>query len=145
LADRLNRLLDRYFGELLNGGDFSAAAAAPEILAPGFRFYGPTYPEGRDAAGLHEFLSLLRRGFSDKRFVELDRLVAGDRAAVRFRMTGTHDGLFQGVPPTRRATVVEGCDLFRLSPDHDRILEVRAYFDLLTLLSQLGVIPKALS
>ena len=138
MSARLHPPIDRYFAEILNGGDFSAA---PEILAPGFRFYGPTYPEGRDAQGLHEFLSLLRQGFSDKRFAELDRLVDGDRAAVRFRMTGTHDGFFQGVPPTRRATVVEGCDLIEMD-SAGRIVSVRAYFDLLTLLSQLGVIPQ---
>ncbi len=129
-------LVGRYFGELLNAGDFSRAS---EILAPGFVFYGPTAPAGLDTRGFEAFVDSLHQGFSDKFFVEIERLGLGDRMVSRFRMTGTHDGTFEGIAATGRGTDVEGCDVFYFAGG--RIAVARAYFDLLGLLAQIGAAP----
>jgi steroid delta-isomerase-like uncharacterized protein len=131
-------LIDRYFAELLNGGQFETA---DEIVTPDFRFYGPSAPQGRTIAGLAQFVADLRVGFSDKHFEELERIVEGDRAASHFQMTGRHDGSFHGIPPSGRLTKLDCCDLFYFRDG--RIAQVRAYFDFLDLLKQLGAIPGA--
>jgi steroid delta-isomerase-like uncharacterized protein len=130
---RMN-LVDRYVSQILNAGDLSAAN---EILAPTFSFSGPSTRHGLDARGFMQFLAETRAAFSDKRFTELDRIVGADRVALRFRMTGTHDGSFHGIPPTGAKIDVEGCDVIYLYGD--KIGEVRAYFDLMPIVQNLLV------
>lgn len=127
-------LVDRYLSELLNAGDFSTAH---EILAPNFRFYGPSTRSGLDAGAFMRFIAETRAAFSNKRFIELDRIVDVDRVALRFRMIGTHDGVFHGIPPTGAMIDVEGCDVVYILGD--RIAEVRAYFDLMPIVQNLLV------
>jgi steroid delta-isomerase-like uncharacterized protein len=128
-----NRILvDRYLSELLNDGDF---AAAEEILAPNFSFYGPSTRQGLDSGSFMRFIRETRAAFSNKRFTEIDRIVEGNRVALRFQMTGTQDGMFHGIPPTGAAIEVEGCDVIYIL--HDRIAEVRAYFDLMPVVQKL--------
>lgn len=119
-------LIDRYLSELLNAGNFTAAN---EILAPDFVFFGPSNPQGLDTEGFRVFIKETRAAFSNKRFTELDRIAQGDRVALRFRMTGTQDGTFCGIPPTGAMIDTEGCDIIYIRGD--RIAEVRAYFDLM--------------
>lgn len=128
-------IIERYFRELLNEGNF---AKAGEILTPDFTFYGPLALGGLNCQGLAEFIRRLRSAFSDKHFVELERVVERNMIASRFRMTGSHDGPFQGIPPTGRRIDVEGCDLFTLR--EGRISVTRAYFDLTTIMMQIGVL-----
>jgi steroid delta-isomerase-like uncharacterized protein len=118
-------LVDRYLSELLNAGDFTRAT---EILTPDFVFFGPSNPQGLDAEGFRLFIKETRAAFSNKQFVELDRIEGPDRFALRFRMTGTQDGTFHGVPATGAIIDTEGCDV--IYTRGDRIREVHAYFDL---------------
>jgi steroid delta-isomerase-like uncharacterized protein len=127
-------LVDRYLSELLNAGDFSAAH---EILAPNFKFYGPSTRLGLDAGSFMRFIAETRAAFSDKRFTELDRIVEGNRVALRFQMTGTHNGGFHGIPPTGATIDVEGCDVVYIVGD--KIAEVHAYFDLMPIVKNLLV------
>ena len=47
-------------------------------------------------------------------------------------ITGTHDGEWAGIPPTGRA-------IFEF--DGDRLLCEKVYFDMATVLTQIGVLP----
>jgi predicted ester cyclase len=44
----------------------------------------------------------VRAGFSDAHYKIEDMIAEGDRVACRITLTGTHDGEFQGSPPTGR-------------------------------------------
>jgi len=129
-------LVDRYFDELLNRGDFSRA---DEILAPDFVFRGPSTLHGVDQSGFRTFLEETRMAFSNKHFVELDRISEGNRVALRFRMTGTQDGYFHGIPPLGAVIDVEGCDLIYMH--NGRIREVRAFFDLAQIIREFLIPP----
>jgi steroid delta-isomerase-like uncharacterized protein len=129
-------LVDRYFDEILNRADFSKA---DEILTPDFVFRGPSTPQGVDQNGFRKFLEETRLAFSNKHFVELDRISEGNRVALRFRMTGTQDGYFHGIPPLGVEIDVEGCDLITIQDG--RILKVRAFFDLTEIIREFLVPP----
>ncbi|HUK92242.1 MAG TPA: ester cyclase [Blastocatellia bacterium] len=130
-------VIGRYFGELLNEAKFDLAE---EILTPDFKFFGPVSQHGGlDAEGLAGFVRMLRRAFPDKYFVELERFGDGARICSRFRMTGAHLGPFQGIPPTRGKIFVEGVDVFNIRDG--KIARVYAYFDLMTIMTQLGAAP----
>ena len=44
----------------------------------------------------------MRKGFSDVQWHIRDMAAEGDKVAVRWELTGTHDGEFMGIPPTGR-------------------------------------------
>jgi len=129
-----NVLLDRYFSELLNKGEFAGAA---EILSPDFVFFGPSISDGLGRDGFMRYIEEMRAAFSNKQFTELERIVEGNRAAVRFRMTGTQDGQYRGLPALGGSIDVEGCDLILVRSG--KIAEVRAYFDLVAVIQKLLV------
>lgn len=129
-------LIDRYFSELLNQGDF---AKAHEILSPDFVFYGPSTTAGLGCQEFIRYIEEMRAAFSNKRFTELDRITQGNRVAIRFRMTGTQNGPFFGLPPSGISIDVEGCDLIVVKAD--KISEVRAYFDLMAIIQKFLMPP----
>ncbi|MEO7004506.1 MAG: ester cyclase [Acidobacteriaceae bacterium] len=134
MGNNNTNLVDRYLSELLNAGNFTGAR---DILAPNFIFYGPSTQNGLDAGGFQRHIKETRAAFPNKRFTELDRIGDGDRVALRFRMTGTHHGPLNGIPPTGATIDVEGCDVIYI--DQGRISEVRAYFDLMPVVQNLLV------
>jgi len=104
---------ERIWVEGLNRGDVSAAEAvfAPDCVvhitavAEPFRGVGPW----------KELVAGLLRAFPDLHFTIEDQLVQGDRAAFRWRATGTHTGPLGAVPPTGKPVVVDGLILDRMA------------------------------
>jgi predicted ester cyclase len=68
-----------------------------------------------------------------------DVIAEDDRVAVRFRLTGTHSGSFMGHPPSGRPIDAGALALMTLAAG--RVTELRAEFDQLGLLQQLGALP----
>lgn len=52
-------------------------------------------------------------------------------------MTGTHEGEFNGIPPTGREVDQQGMEKLRLADN--RVQEAHIYFDRQEMLTQLGV------
>jgi steroid delta-isomerase-like uncharacterized protein len=67
-----------------------------------------------DRDGLWAGIVGLRAGFPDFTLTEVEVLVEGERAAVRWSATGTHRGEFLGVAPTGRAIAFRGLELIRV-------------------------------
>lgn len=62
-----------------------------------------------------------------------------DAVVIEGRMTGTHRGPWAGVPATGRSMELRAAIFFTF--DDDRLLRETVYYDELTLLGQLGVLP----
>ncbi len=62
---------------------------------------------------------------------------AEDRVVVRWTISGTHKGPFQGIAPTNKSFKVSGITIYRISGN--KISEVWRSWDLFGLLEQLGV------
>ena len=88
------------------------------------------------APAVHEFLSGVMGGFAD--FAAHVPVLHHAEAAViaEGRFTGTHTGTWAGLPPTGRTVDVRFCAVFDF--DEDRMLCERLYFDLATMMRQLG-------
>ena len=71
-----------------------------------------------------------------------DLLAEGDKVVTRFRVTGTHQGEFLGVPATGKPISVTGMWIHRL--ENGRIVEGRQWgeWDALGFLQQVGAVPK---
>ena len=79
-----------------------------------------------------------RAAFPDLRYEVVDAVGAGDRAAVRWRAAGTHQGQFGPVPATGRRVEYSGATFVRFDAQN-KIVDVWSVNELFGVLEQLGV------
>jgi len=81
--------------------------------------------------------------FPDFRFEILDVVAEGEKAAVRWRATGTFDGntRFEGMDPTGARIDLSGCDMLTIR--NGRIHRNEAYMNGAQMAQQLGALPPA--
>ncbi|WP_329333647.1 ester cyclase [Streptomyces sp. NBC_01352] len=131
------RIMERYTSEYLPGRD---PALASKFVSPDIVVHsgGQTW-QGRDT-----YLGIVAanlKAFPDLKWTVEDMRAEGDTVAVRYSMTGTHEGPFAGVEATGRAIRSESMAFYRLS--HGKIVEERAQLDMLGILQQMGAVPAA--
>jgi predicted ester cyclase len=95
-------------------------------------------PEGdfTGAEGLNAFVASLRASFPDAAFAVNDLNATGDTAVVRWTMTGTQTGVYQGIAPTGAAVVIDGSAILRFADG--LIVENWVSYDRLGLVRQIG-------
>jgi steroid delta-isomerase-like uncharacterized protein len=107
------------------------------LLSPAYRRFGSR----GEAHGLAEFKKSIvdtRAAFPDLLTVIDEILVEGDRAAVRWHSTGSHQRNFLDVPATQRSVAVSGATFARF--EDDRIVEEFVTWDPRSLLTALGIL-----
>lgn len=135
-ASAIATLVARFFADVLNGQN---PAAAAELLVADFTVHHPQLGTVQGAASLAAMFTSFRTGFPDLRYSVIEIIADGDRAAVRWRATGTHKGEFFGIAGTERAVVVTGTDVFHAA--NGRLTESWVSSDFFGLFTQLGVFP----
>jgi steroid delta-isomerase-like uncharacterized protein len=104
--------------------------------SPNYRVNGEPV-EGEDA--VRELLHGLMDGFSDFQ-AKIGKLHHADDAVFgEAQITGTHDGEFNGIPPTGKPIDIRMAAIFEF--EDDRLICEAVYWDFATLLTQLGVLP----
>jgi steroid delta-isomerase-like uncharacterized protein len=94
----------------------------------------------RGPDGFKQYFAMLRGAFPDIHFTIEDQIAEGDRVTTRWTARATHQGTFQGIPPTGNSGVVTGITINRFS--NGKAVEGWTNLDELGLLQQLGVIPE---
>jgi predicted ester cyclase len=81
--------------------------------------------------------------FPDFRFEILDVVAEGEKAAVRWRATGTFSGeaRFEGMEPTEARVDLSGCDMLTIR--NGKIHRNEAYMNGAQMAQQLGALPAA--
>ena len=134
------KTIAREYFEAISAHDLERAGA---MWRPGAidRFHGIADLVAPD--DVRRFFKELFDAFPDWTMEVVDVAASGDRAAVRWRATGTFTGpgRFQGLPPTGARVEVEGCDM--LSIEDGVITENHAYTNGTEIARQLGVLPPA--
>lgn len=82
---------------------------------------------------------IFQNAFPDMKGAVEDVVAEGNKVAVRFSGTGTHQGEFFGIPPTGKPIKSTGINIFRI--EDGKIVEHWNNADDLGVLQQLGVIP----
>lgn len=127
---RVRRLMEEGFNRAND-------SVVDELIAPNF----VSGEEGMSATGSEGFKALsamFHTAFPDGKFVIEDIIAEGDKVVTWAFFTGTHEGPLQGIPPTGKQVYVKDVDLYRL--ENGKIVEVRAHFDQLGMMQQLGVL-----
>ena len=96
-------------------------------------------PEPLDIPGMRQFYEMIYAGFPDMKLERADAVSEGDKVALRFRAHGTHNGEFQGVPPTGSKVTTEGITILRFN--EGKVVERWNVFDMFGLMMQIGVVP----
>ena len=94
----------------------------------------------RGPARVKEVATMLRSAFPDQAWEIHDVIAEGDQVAMHSTWSGTHEGTFMGIPPTGRHVEVHHMYLFRIRGG--RVTEYRAVRDDLTMMGQLGLLPR---
>ncbi|MBP3811483.1 MAG: ester cyclase [Acidaminococcaceae bacterium] len=86
------------FEVMINTNDITLAQ---ELVSDEASFYTPASPVPLyGGKGYLSVVDWMRTGFSDVQWKLEEMVVSEDKAAVRWTLTGTHDGEFLGIHPT---------------------------------------------
>lgn len=129
--EQSTQLVHRFYQDVFCKGD---RAAANEILASDFAFYGP--PDGiRGAEGFLGFSSEIRSALKVQFKVEVV-IVDDEKVSALATMSGVHEKDFHDIPASNVRFALPRIDNFRIVDG--KIEEVRTTFDHRVLLAQLG-------
>ena len=92
-----------------------------------------------DWNGHKQLLAALINAFPDFHHKLEDVVVEGNKVAVRFTITCTHRGEFQGIPPTGKQVSIGGMDFLTIVDG--KITEEWVSVDMMGWMQQLGAIP----
>jgi steroid delta-isomerase-like uncharacterized protein len=124
--------------DAFNRRDWKAEAAS---RTPDFRAHLSMIPQPFDGNSWAQFLTGFAESFPDSK-ITIDECIAdGNNTVVRWTMTGTHKGTFQGVPASGKPISFKGMEWNRSVGS--LIAEHHAQFDAVSLLSQIGAMPQA--
>ena len=106
---------------------------------------GPDLPEPeKGRAALREYWQTFVHAFPDAKAEDLRTFGQGDFVVAEFIGTGTHKGPLPGpggqtIPATNKAVRLPLCYVFKF--EGGETTEVRRYYDLLGMMTQLGLAP----
>lgn len=93
-----NKNLMKKFELMINTAD---ERLAEELIANNAHFYTPASSEPLSGgSGYLSVVHWMRKGFSDVQWHIKDIVADIDKVAVKWDLTGTHDGEFMGIKPT---------------------------------------------
>ena len=113
--------------------------AFDEYVSPDFVEHEDLAPFPQNREGARQFFSAMLAAFPDMQITFHDMIAEGDKVAARSTWRGTHQGEFQGIPPTGKTVTFNALDIVRL--DGGKVVEHWGLTDNLSMLQQLGVIP----
>lgn len=109
-----------------------------EIISPDCEAYSPQNPDepvGFEAA--RKGVTAARNAFPDLTRTAEDMVAEEDKVVVRSRVTGTHQGEFQGIPPTGKKVEFYAMTVYGI--EDGKIAYEWTMTDSLGLMRQLGV------
>lgn len=126
-----------YFNEVLNQGNFDRLN---EIVAPEVVMHEPMLLEPVSGVeALKNYVAALRAGFPNIRYNVERETADQEMGAIRWTMSGTHQGDFFGTPPTGKSVNLQGVNIFRLR--EGQIVEIWVNENALGLLEQIRALP----
>lgn len=137
MTTETNKELVRHFYQAVDQGDTSQVEA---LFSPEWENVDPALPPMRGLDGARTLISMFTASFPD--FTSKIELMAAeaDRVAIRATHTGTHQGVFLGIPPTGKLVNVSATGIYTIKDG--KLVQNRVVFDAFGLLQQLGVAPQ---
>jgi steroid delta-isomerase-like uncharacterized protein len=134
-ADDLKSLNHRWI-EAFNDRDWGTEKA---VRGANFQAHLSGLQEPLDSDAWSQFMIMFTTAFPDSQISIESCITEGDTVVSRWTMRGTHQGMFQGIPPTGRPIAFDGIEINKVVDG--KILEHWAMFDNVALLQQIGAMP----
>ena len=134
-AEQRNKEVMLTFFEAWGKGDFETLT---ELTTADYAFCYPSNtanPLSREE--LEATYRRIREGFPDVTWSIEELHTGGDTVVLRFVQTGTHEGVFQGIPATGKRIETSGIAVSRVV--NGQIIEQREEYDMLGVVTQLGM------
>ena len=114
---------------------------AEELISNKASFYTPASSEPLfGGKGYLSVVHFMRSGFSDVQWKLEEMIADDDKTAVRWTLTGTHNGVFMGVQPTGKK--ITACVMnFYYFDDNGKIINDIAAEGMIAILRPLGLCP----
>jgi steroid delta-isomerase-like uncharacterized protein len=133
-----NKATIRRLADALNTGDVQLILqTVDEVFAPDVRQHTPFEASGTEALKEMVFARLYR-AFPDIHITIEDLIEEGDKVAEKDMVTGTHQGEFNGLPPTGKRVAYHEIFIMRFA--NGRIAEIWGVADIFSQMKQLGLI-----
>jgi steroid delta-isomerase-like uncharacterized protein len=136
MEERNKNLIRQATEEIYNKGNYThideivSSDFVIHSLNPNKEIHGPE--------GARNFVISLRTAFPDIKFTIKDQFAEGDKVVTHFIAEGTHQGSFEGIPPTGKSFKVSAIDIDYIK--NGKVSECWSNLDELSLLQQLGVL-----
>ena len=119
-----NKELMKKFETMINIAD---ETLADELVSSDAPFFTPASPEPLyGGKGYLSVVHWMRSGFSDVQWHIKDMITEEDKVAVKWELTGTHDGEFLGIKPTGNKISVCVMNFYYLNKDGKVINDIAA-------------------
>lgn len=135
--------LVRDYVEMVNGREYSKI---PDLVSESFVMHDPAAPaeevpgperEVHGPEGFETFIRGVVTGFPDFQVNVVNMLSSHDLVMYEAELTMTHEGEFDGIPPTGREVECREMCSYRIADG--KIQEHRVYFDMQEAFEQLGL------
>lgn len=134
MSEQNKKLVRQTFEEVWNRGNY---AVIDERFAGDYVGHSVSEIEGPE--GAKGFAAAMRGAFPDFQYTVEDEIAEGDRVGHRWTARGTHEGEFQGIPPTGEQVTITGISIYRVA--NGKLVEGWTNADMLGLMQQLGAVP----
>lgn len=131
---------ERWGSEVASAGKYDVL---DEILAPDFVDHDAAPDQGPGIEGLKTFFQNMRAAFPDLKAEPVEVVGTETHVAMRYTISGTHEGEFQGVAPTGKSFKVSALQLARF--EEGKCVERWGSTDEVGLMKQLGILEDVAS
>lgn len=97
-----------------------------------------TLPEIKGIKDAKAYYAGFVTGFSNRKFTVIRMFADGENLVKHWQFTGTHTGVFMGIPATGRTVNIEGSTIAKIVDG--KIVEEQDFMDNMSFLKQLGLI-----
>lgn len=126
--------LVRHSLDRLNARDLEGYVQTLYVEDAALHYLPPGLPDG--APGARIFYRMVLDAFENLQVTPLQSVASGNRLGVHFRMTGSHQGDFMGVPASGKSFAVEGITILRF--ENGKCIERWSETDMLGLVTQIS-------
>ena len=130
----------RWGAEVASAGKYEVL---DEILAPNFVDHDAAPDQEPGIEGLKGFFRTMREAFPDLKAEPVEIAATDDHVAMRYTISGSHQGNYQGVSPTGKSFKVAAVQIARF--ENGRCIERWGSTDELGMMKQLGILSDVAS
>ncbi len=123
--------------QILAEGDKKNLDFLDEVCTFDYKFYFPSNAMPINLEEHKELWQAFNLAFPDLTHTIREIYADGEIVVARLIFSGTHEGVFQGIPPTGKKVEFSGIEIFRFSDG--KLAEFWSDADILSLMQQLGM------